>query len=350
MKRAENTTTDFVKLVISSQIKRNDSASNYRFLSHSQAGKEPHAGSSPRGDQGSRHKRNEMRRGNTWPLANRTQPTPVRCRLEQAGPRCASSALRRDSAPRPRRATGTPGSRCRQPGTETCPGRARGAGIPQDRPDPPRPSPSRLPTPSRGPQSPRAETRDGAGRTARASPPRHSQAPPPRRGAATTSPGGGAAGPGPPRGTASPSHWLSATRWAPCPPSCLSPRSALAARKRAPIPPSPRAEDGKPMAEAPMRRPPPGRGVCPCPCPCPCPLLSGAAGAAPGTSAARSPASAGACVPPGPPARTLAEENPNEVARRPKSAWQPAALRRAAASSQRREPAPARHPRSRPGP
>lgn len=133
VKRAENTTANLVKLVISSQIKRSDSASNYRFLSHSQVGKEPHAGSSPRGDQGFQHKRNETRTGNTWPLANRPQPTPVRYRLEQAGPRCVSSAFRRHSAPRPRRATGTPGSRCHQPATEMCPGRARGAGIPRER-------------------------------------------------------------------------------------------------------------------------------------------------------------------------------------------------------------------------
>lgn len=53
-------------------------------------------------------------------------------------------------------------------------------------------------------------------------------------------------------GAASPSRRVSASRRAPCPPSCLSPRPALAAAKRAPISPSPRAEGAKPMAEPPM--------------------------------------------------------------------------------------------------
>lgn len=116
-----------------------------------------------------------------------------------------------------------------------------------------RPAKARAPTAPRrplpaslrpGPQSRRAGAgpgqgrRDAAGRAARARPPRRSRAPPPRRQAAAVPPRrrSGLPGLGPPRGTASPSHCLSASRRAPCPPSCLSLRSAPAARKRAPNP------------------------------------------------------------------------------------------------------------------
>lgn len=162
---------------------------------------------------------------------------------------------------------------------------------------------SRLPTPSRGPQSPgrRAGTEQAAPPA-----PRRPATPGPRRRAGRRRPyplGGGAGrrAAGSPRGTASPSHWLSASRWAPCPPSCLSPRSsALAARKRAPIAPSPpsggREADGRATDVAEGKA-----------CARTLPLASS------GDSAG------GASVLPAALALPLAEENPHEVARRPRS-------------------------------
>lgn len=79
-----------------------------------------------------------------------------------------------------RRATGTPREQRRARdglGERGCP--SRGPGL--RAPFPP-------PIPSRGPRSPRAQSRSGAGRAARASPPRRYRAPPPRQGAAGRGP------------------------------------------------------------------------------------------------------------------------------------------------------------------
>lgn len=101
---------------------------------------------------------------------------------------------------------------------------------------PHRPLPA-SPRPGRGPAA-QERSRGGDAGTRQAAPPASPllipAAPPAGRGRYTSRRRNGLPGLGPPRGTASPSHCLSASRRAPCPPSCLFLRSAPAARKRAP--------------------------------------------------------------------------------------------------------------------
>lgn len=173
----------------------------------------------------------------------------------------AEPAQRRRRAPRlPRPGQGD------ATGTDACPGRSRGAGVRRKRPGAPSPLPASHPV--LGPAVTPGSEQKRAGRAARASPPRRYRAPPPRQRAEFPERNGAGHGRCPPSrteraraaargGAASPSRRVSASRRAPCPPSCLSPRPALAAAERAPIPPSPRAEGAKPMAEPPMAPPVP---------------------------------------------------------------------------------------------
>lgn len=196
--------------------------------------------------------------------------------LEQAAPR---PHLQR-APPGPPARPPPPAARGREEAAAANPGqrRAQGgpgrAGMPREspRPSPPRPrraAPFPPPHPLPGPAvTPGKEQ-------GRSRPRRQRLAAPPLPGPTAAPAGGGRAprrrsgpaGRGPARGTASPSHWLSASRWAPCPPSCLSSHSALAAKEASADRTEPasggreadgRAADGAASARA-------GRGLSPYP-------------------------------------------------------------------------------------